>query len=149
MAAVNFSGVLVLCKKAVAANNSGRYARAAEQYGAAADAVLPLELPADNLVHTYLEVERATVLYLHADLPGVEAHVKLDLVRRTLSILDAAAPVLLRRRASCMLPSAGWSDAEHVFVCAHSKIELDMYVPNPVAREAMVGRWATCSTSRM
>lgn len=97
MAAVDFSGVLKLCKKAIVADKDARYASAADYFGAAAEASRALELPADSLIHVFLDVHHATMLRMHTELPGVLPDTEMALKRRRISILDAAAPVLLRR----------------------------------------------------
>ena len=145
MAAVDFSKVVELCEKAVAASRSHREASAADYFGAAALAARALELPADSLIHAFLGVEQVVMLEAQADLAGQQSAGQSELKDRRLSILDAVLPVLLRRRAACMVSHAGRSVAEHAFALAYSETEGKVstpVLPYPPTESELRGRSA-------
>ena len=123
MASVDFTGVLELCKKGMGAQIRKRFARAAEYFGSAAESLQSLELPEDCLIHAVVGVHHASIFGYHAALPGVQSGAALLLVSRELSIVDAALPVLLRRRAACSLPCVGWTAEEHASAFAFGEFE--------------------------
>jgi hypothetical protein len=117
-----------------------RFARAAEYFGSAAESLQSLELPEDCLIHAVVGVHHASIFGYHAALPGVQSGAALLLVSRELSIVDAALPVLLRRRAACALPCVGWTAEEHAFAFAFGEFELKVFWPGQVERRTVVER---------
>lgn len=144
MAAVDFSGVLELCKKAVVATKGGRWASAVDYYSRAAEAARALVLPADSLIHAHLGVQLAGVLGMQSQMAGVEPAAALPLALRELSVLEAVMPVLLRRRADCDISCAGRTAEEEAYACAFS--ELDLKIRGPVGPVASVQRKALTYT---
>ena len=122
MAATDLAGVIVLAKKAWKAQTKGHCARAAECFGAAAEAACALHLPDDCLVLAYLKAFHADNLFSHSTSAGVTPADALLLSQKALSILDAVVPVLRSRKAAGTLMGAGRSATEQAFALAQAEI---------------------------